>query len=415
MRVPKIHLWNRGTARKPNYWVRYSAGGKEHREPTRGRTQAEAHAFVLGLERSFRLDTWTAPSSRAIGGVQVFSSYAETVIAHRLARGVKSAAKDEPAHLKRHLNPIFGHLRVDDLTLRGIADGFAALADKGLSGSTIRNVHVTMRAVLRKAAADGLIAFLPPPLTVLDGQLPPVTDTRPEGWRDEAQFTRDEIAALLSCDDVERQYRVMYACYFLTASRFGELVTVRVRDYDRKLKPLAALTIRALKTKRERGQMFRVVPVHPELRVWLDWWLGEGYEVIHGKQPEAGDLLFPTMSKRRQNAAELAGEDLTKTACSHGEVYKRWARHHLPAAGLRHRRLHDARRTFISLVRSSGKSKDIVRSITHRGTKDKVLDAYTTWEWEALCIELARVKWDLPSPPGREPGVVVLNDRREAR
>ncbi len=330
------------------------------------------------------------------------------MIAQRLARGVKTAKKDEPGHLKNHIGPLFGHLPVEDVaSFRVIQEGFRVLEGKGISGSTLRNVQVTLRAVFKRAIEEGVIAHMPPPLTVLDGHLPAVdkgANVRPEGWRDEAVFTRDEIATLLDCPDIELPYRVMYATWFLTASRFAELVTARVHDYDRTQKPLAALTFRAVKTRRDRGVMFRVVPVHRELRPWLDWWLAEGYEMVHGVKPTPDAPLFPTFSVRRRNAGERL--------CSHGEVYKRWQRHHLPKAGLRHRRLHDSRRTFISLVRSSAKSKDIVRAVTHRSTKDRVLDAYTTWEWEALCGELSRVKWNLPLPPGREQGVVVLSDRR---
>ena len=57
-RVPKIALWNRGTARKPNYWVRYSVDGVRYQEATGTRTRQEALAFVEQLERKFRLDQW---------------------------------------------------------------------------------------------------------------------------------------------------------------------------------------------------------------------------------------------------------------------------------------------------------------------------------------------------------------------
>jgi integrase len=235
---------------------------------------------------------------------------------------------------------------------------------------------------------------------VLDGELPPILEKRPEGWRELAKFTREEIASLIGCAEVELQYRVMYAVYFLTGSRFAEVTTIRVRSLDLDVTPLAALTIRAVKQRRDKGVMYRVVPVHAQLRAWLTWWLREGFELVHCRKPTPDDYLFPTCSLRRKNRGE--------TICSHGEVYKRWARHHLPAVQLRHRRLHDARRTFISIARSSRVDKSLVRAITHRATADTVLDAYTTFEWEATCQELSKVDFRLPGPPSAEAQVVSI-------
>ncbi len=47
------------------------------------------------------------------------------------------------------------------------------------------------------------------------------------------------------------------------------------------------------------------------------------------------------------------------------------------SAGRRHRRGHDLRRTMISLARTNGARKDIL---------------YTTFSWDALCAEVAKLK-----------------------
>jgi integrase len=389
--VPKIHLWNRGTKRRPNYWVRYSVDASEQREGTGARDLPGAQAFVQTLERMFRLGQWEPPASRSKKERTAFRDYALVVISRRMARGVKGAAKDETGHVLNHLAPAFDGLAMEDLTFRVIRDAFEQIKGKGLAGATVINIHSTLRAILFEAAEDEIFPFPPPPLTVARGHLPPPIEVRPDRWREKEVSSRDEIAKLLSCDAIDTQYRVMYATYFLTGSRFNEVTTLRVRDLDLSREPLPSLTIRALKTARDKGPMYRVVPVHPDLLTWLTWWLQEEYEVLHGARPGPDDLLFPTLSQRRRNAR--------LRNCSHGEIYKRWSRHHLPAAGLTHRRLHSSRLTFISLVRSSSSSRDIVRSFTHRASQDRVLDAYTVFEWQALCAELARVTWSLPAPP----------------
>ena len=63
----------------------------------------------------------------------------------------------------------------------------------------------------------------------------------------------------------------------------------------------------------------------------------------------------------------------------------------LERIGLRTRRQHDARRTFISLALADGGRKDILRWITH-GPEGDIVDLYTTLPWHTLCEEVARLE-----------------------
>ena len=67
----------------------------------------------------------------------------------------------------------------------------------------------------------------------------------------------------------------------------------------------------------------------------------------------------------------------------------------LERLGLRERRQHDLRRTFISLCLGDGASKDILRWITHAPEGD-VVDDYTTLVWQPLCREVAKLQISLP-------------------
>src|SRR5262249_38068940 len=64
----------------------------------------------------------------------------------------------------------------------------------------------------------------------------------------------------------------------------------------------------------------------------------------------------------------------------------------LERIGLRSRRQHDARRSFISLARSDGARKDILRWSTHAPERDQI-DFYTTFAWATLCepVNCARI------------------------
>src|SRR5579883_1793932 len=63
----------------------------------------------------------------------------------------------------------------------------------------------------------------------------------------------------------------------------------------------------------------------------------------------------------------------------------------LKQLGIRHRRGHDLRRTFISLAREDGARKDILEIITH-GDHGDIVNLYTTLSWATLCEEIAKLK-----------------------
>ncbi len=373
--------------RNPNYWIKYFVDGKEVREAGKGSKKASA-AWEVELKRQIKAGTWVHPNKRHGDKVR-FDNYARTVLARRIARGVTTAAKDERGHIENHLIPMFGEMRVDELLFQVIKQAFTKYFEGDLAGRTVRNIHVTLRVILTEALEDGLIQHLPPPLSSRRDHLPPIRDKNP-GWRETAQFDPDEVARLVGCADVLSMRRVIYATYFLTGSRANEVLPLLVGDYLQ-MEPWPALAVRALKTGRHAAPRARYVPVPPELRLWLDWWLTHEYEVLAGHIPRPDEPLFPTASRRRRRRGERF--------CSRDEVYKQWARHDLPAAGLRHRRLHDARRTLVSALRSAGVSDTAIRAVTHASTGDRVLDAYTTWQWAGLCRELERVTWGLPKPP----------------
>jgi hypothetical protein len=83
-----------------------------------------------------------------------------------------------------------------------------------------------------------------------------------------------------------------------------------------------------------------------------------------------------------------------KTYC-----FKRF-RDDLLVLGFRHRRGHDLRRTTISLSREDGARKDILELCTHNPKKKgSSIDVYTTFPWEALCAEVAKLRINRRSRP----------------
>ncbi len=87
------------------------------------------------------------------------------------------------------------------------------------------------------------------------------------------------------------------------------------------------------------------------------------------------DLIIPSrrgVNRSRHHSLEKLGEDLDRL-------------------GMRRRRQHDLRRTFISLARADGARKDILEFVSH-GARGDIVDAYTTLPWAALCAEVAKLR-----------------------
>jgi len=100
-----------------------------------------------------------------------------------------------------------------------------------------------------------------------------------------------------------------------------------------------------------------------------------GWRELVGRAPTDDDLIIP--SRRNQNRRPTHG--LTKF---HED---------LDRLGLRRRRLHDLRRTFISLAMADGARKDILCWVTH-GPEGDIVDLYTTLPWSTLCEEVAKLR-----------------------
>ena len=67
----------------------------------------------------------------------------------------------------------------------------------------------------------------------------------------------------------------------------------------------------------------------------------------------------------------------------------------LKKLGLRHRRFHDTRRTFISLARMGGARQEVVDRITHRANVSRMIERYTTFDWAELCHAVQCLQVDI--------------------
>ena len=311
-------------------------------------------------------------------GTLTVRRYAEHWTAERVANGLSSAA-DEGTRLNLHALPTIGKLNLEDVRPRHIRDLIKALrAHSKLAPRTIRHVYGALHVMFRDAQVDELIPTNP--CILKRGELPKRIDKDPT-WRAGAVLTRSELEQLISDERLPPDRRVLYALLGLAGVRFGEASALRWRSYDTTLEPLGRILVASSwctgkrTEKATKTEQPRLVPVHSTLAVVLAQWKLDGWQVMMGRAPTPDDLIIPSrrgVNRSRHHSLEKFREDLERL-------------------GMRRRRQHDLRRTFISLARTDGARKDVLERVTH-GNRGDIVDMYTELPWALLCDEVAKLK-----------------------
>lgn len=292
--------------------------------------------------------------------------------------GRRDSTYDE-LHLRLHVLPVIGSLALRRLEPRHLLELVDAWRQAGAAARTIRNRYATIHAMCRDAAVRGLIPQSPAILS-RPAHLPAIEDVDPE-WRSTAVLSRDEIGRLLGASG-PADSAVVWHLLGLAGLRHGELAALRWRHYDAAREPLGALLVaRSNRRGRTKTGQTRQVPVLPSLAAVLATWRLTGWERLVGRAPEPDDLLLPLPPTRRHPEPRMR----TK-----GHTLRRLHRA-LAALGLRERRAHDLRRTWISLCLSDGADRETLRWASH-GRPGDVLGAYTEMEWGTLCAEVGKLR-----------------------
>jgi integrase len=324
--------------------------------------------------------TFQDPAPRALTVQEYGSEWLER------RRDLRSG-KTEATHLRLHVLPVIGHLDLASVRPRHVRDLIGHLRDKvgtapkckgrTLAPRTVRHVFATLRLLFKSAVIDEHIAATP--VVVERGVLPKNVDNV-LSWRSTAIFSRRELVALLTDSRIALYRRVLYALQGLAGLRHGEAAGLQWADYDTTSRPLGRLLIaRAGDRASTKTQIAREIPVHPALRAILSDWRQQ-WAAKYGRPPAMSDLVVPTEThhvRKAPNTLKAFRDDL----------------HTL---GLRPRRSHDLRRTFITLAQVDGASRDVLRPMTHPGKQD-IVDLYTTLPWPIRCAAIAKLRVDTPA------------------
>lgn len=371
------------------WWVTYyDEKGKRRQASSRNKDEAFARRFLASLERKV-----SAARSAGIDLEELtVAKYAERWLKDRELRGV-AAWKDDKGRLA-HALPVLGPKPIEDVKPADIRAFMAELRAQGeLAPRTVRHVYATLRVMFSDAVAEELIRATPCNLKERRGEIPKKQDAD-LSWREGAVFERSEVERLISDQRIPADRRTVYALLFLGGLRIGEVAARTWADWDERAEPLTRLAVRTSynrKQKRVKGVKTdrpRDVPVHPVLERMLAEWREHGWRELMKREPKAEDLLVPSRT----------GINLRDPV-----VHER-LQADLKLLGLRPRRVHDARRTFISLALADGARRDILRWVSH-GPEGDIVSAYTSLPWDALCAEVVKLRLvtvQLQSPPGKE-------------
>jgi len=366
-------------ARGKKLWVGFKrADGKTvyRATPYRLGEEEKAHAALREAERM------VAAELRARGGAQAAAASGITLgeflrpwLEQQESRGLHSTYTYRSI-ATHHLLPRFGSTPMADIRPRDVRAWVDEMRAAGHAPKSIRNRYGLLHRVFADAVMEELVASSP---CVLTSHALPAKRDKDSDWRPTAVFTAAEAERIIHSPQVERERRVLYALLFLGGLRFGEAVALRWRHWDRTARPLTRIHVavsfnsRLGVEKPTKTETPRLVPVHPVLETILRTWMA----VV----PSAPDDLILTGP---ETARARKGDDPHLT---HQTAFKRWDAD-LDALGLRHRRMHDTRRTFISLCQAGGANRDHVTWITH-GAPGDMLGDYTTMPWEPLCAAVS--------------------------
>lgn len=362
----------------PYWWMKWrDADGKRRQDATRFRLgdpaqEAEARRTLALLERRVKAEQAEA------SGVLTVEKFAAKWLEGLRRRELESAGQ-YAQRLRDFIFPVIGSLPLREVRPHHVRELVRTLREEGrLAPRTTRNIYAVARGLFREAAGRELVDASP--CVLLRHELPPKEDRDP-AWRASAVFSRREVELVISDERRPPERRSLAAALFLAGPRIGEALELRWRDYDTAVEPLGRLTVaRSWSTKHHvvrstKTRNVRQVPVHPVLAQVLAEWRLSGWAAFMGRAPREDDLLFPNAVGEHRNA------NSAKAA-----FYR-----DLEALGLRPRRQHDARRTFISLVQADGGRRELLRYVTH-GPEQTVMDLYTTPPWPELCETVAKLK-----------------------
>lgn len=374
-------VYNRGTASKPNWWVKVEQGtivgedGKVQRvrkQMRGGRTKKEAQETLTRLMAKLMDGSYVEPSKMTL------EAYLSKEWLPRVREEVKpSTFASYKINAESHLIKRLGHLRLQALSTSHVRQLHADLRSSGrtdgkggLSPVTVKHVHLLLTKVLGDALTDGYVAR-----NVAKVVKPPKRDADADQSQDVAHemktWNGGELKAFLESVKEDRLYGAWHLSAH-TGMRRGELLGLRWEDIDFERCQLAV-----------RRALVQAGPSRKEIAF-------SEPKTVKGKRTVALDPMTVAVLREHRKAQleermaiganyremGLCFTDLDGGPLRPDSFSKRFDRH-VRDSGLPKIRLHDLRHTHASLALQAGIHPKIVSERLGHSTVSFTLDVYS--------------------------------------
>ena len=342
---------------KPGWWAFIHHQGK--RTKRHFHTEKEARHFAELLSAKLKLSEFTGEASLLSDRDRQMPTV-ETYLTDWLHTYAEVHCKATTAHgyrvmIVRHLLPVFGELRLDEVTRADIKRLIADLASKGLKKQTIHNILTPFKEAYQHAMDEGIVASNPVART---GRL---THSREDRRLHMSPLDAEEVKTLLqhTRETVPSLYAILL-CAVRTGLRQGELIGLQWSDIDFRS---GFLEVRRAVVKRQltstKNHKLRRVDMSPQLIDALRHMREiREFESMSGKP--VSEWVFVTPSGTRWDDSNLR----------HAFIKL------LRTAGIRRVRFHDLRHTYVSLMAQQGSPPKYIQEQCGHSSIQVTMDIY---------------------------------------
>jgi integrase len=309
---------------------------------------------------------------------KTFQPYAVDWLRRRVATGLRSA-NDYESMLRNHLLPKWTHHALTDIRPLEVRSWVESLQAKDLAPRTVRNIYGLLRNILADAMMDELIETNP--CCLRGASLPPNEHKDPD-FREKHVFSHEETLQIISQSDIPLRWRCLYMLQFATGNRIGETLALEWGDVqiDNGLPLIVVSKSYNSKTNKvgpTKTKIARKIPVHLRLlSVLRDWRAAYISEVQDPALTQYLVFPAPRGGAQKHMRSSVALHRFQKD---------------LERMGLDKRRMHDARRTFVTLAcNTDGADTEILRRVTH-ARKGDVHDGYREVPVEVVAREVRKL------------------------
>ena len=194
---------------------------QRHKAPETFGDKTTANMWLRRQQNAMASETWGKPAPARTAAVPTFAEYAARVIGHRASNGLRpNTERNYRRLLTGHLIPAFGPARIDQVTVAGVNEWFAAYGRRTLP--TRAAAYRLLSSVMKAAIDEGLRESNP--CRVRGG------GTDPRRAHDIEAATPEQVDALAAAMRPQWQMIVQLAAY--CQLRFGELAELRRKDIE---------------------------------------------------------------------------------------------------------------------------------------------------------------------------------------